>query len=114
MKSTEAVSALGALAQESRLDIFRLLVERGPEGLAAGKIAELLNILPATLSFHLKELSVSGLLQSRTEGRFVYYAANFDRMNELVSFLTANCCGGNPCVPVSFCKPPKRTGKTTA
>ena len=111
MKPTEAVKSLGALAQESRLAIFRLLVEKGPHGLTAGKIAESLDILPATLSFHLKELSAAGLLESRTEGRFVIYSARFDRMNELVAFLTANCCGGNPCTPVTVCLPPKRALK---
>jgi ArsR family transcriptional regulator, arsenate/arsenite/antimonite-responsive transcriptional repressor len=111
MKSIEAVKALGALAQETRLAVFRLLVEKGPQGLPAGKIAEALDILPATLSFHFKELSAAGLLESRTEGRFVFYSARFDRMNELVGFLTANCCGGNPCTPVTACKPAKRLAK---
>ena len=101
MKSTDAVRALGALAQETRLAIFRLLITHGPQGLTAGKIAAELDILPATLSFHLKELSAAGLLAARTEGRFIYYAAGFDRMNELLSFLTDNCCGGNPCLPAA-------------
>jgi ArsR family transcriptional regulator, arsenate/arsenite/antimonite-responsive transcriptional repressor len=113
MKTTDAVKALGALAQETRLSIFRLLIEHGPQGLTAGKIAEALDILPATLSFHFKELSAAGLLAARTESRFIYYSARFDRMNELVGFLTANCCGGNPCTPVTVCKPTKRAGKTT-
>jgi DNA-binding transcriptional ArsR family regulator len=108
MKTTDAVKALGALAQETRLSIFRLLIEHGPQGLTAGKIAEALDILPATLSFHLKELSAAGLLAARTESRFIYYSARFDRMNELVSFLTANCCGGNPCTPAIVCKPATR------
>lgn len=111
MKSIDAVKALGALAQETRLAVFRLLVEKGPQGMAAGDIAEALDILPATLSFHLKELSVAGLLASRSEGRFVIYSTRFDRMNELVGFLTANCCGGNPCTPVTVCAPPKHVGK---
>lgn len=111
MKSTDAVKALGALAQETRLAIFRLLIEHGPHGLIAGKIAESLDILPATLSFHLKELSAAGLLEARTEGRFIFYSARFDRMNELLAFLTANCCGGNPCAPVSACKPVTRAAK---
>ena len=105
MKSTEAVKALGALAQETRLAIFRLLVEKGPQGQTAGRIAEALDILPATLSFHFKELTAAGLLESRTEGRFVFYSARFDRMNELVAFLTTNCCGGNPCTPAAAFKP---------
>jgi DNA-binding transcriptional ArsR family regulator len=114
MKSNDAVKALGALAQQTRLAIFRLLIERGPHGLIAGKIAEALDILPATLSFHLKELSAAGLLESRSEGRYVYYSAKFDRMNELVAFLTANCCGGNPCTLVTVCAPPKRAVKAKA
>ena len=111
MKSPDVVKALAALAQESRLAIFRLLVQRGPRGLSAGNIADELGILPATLSFHLKELSAAGLLQARTESRFIFYSARFDRMTELVTFLTANCCGGNPCTPIALSKPAKRPGK---
>ena len=105
MKSKEAVRALGALAQETRLAIYRLLIEHGPQGMTAGNIATALDILPATLSFHLKELSAASLLKARTESRFIFYSAHFDRMNELLGFLTANCCGGNPCTPVSVCAP---------
>jgi ArsR family transcriptional regulator, arsenate/arsenite/antimonite-responsive transcriptional repressor len=108
MKSIEVVRALGALAQETRLAIYRLLIEHGPHGLTAGKIAETLDIVPATLSFHLKELSAAGLLNARTESRFIFYSARFDRMNELLSFLTANCCGGNPCTPVAVRLPVTR------
>ncbi len=107
MKPNQAVKALAGLAQDSRLAIFRLLIEKGPAGLKAGEIAEALEILPATLSFHLKELSSAGLLESRSEGRFVIYSARFDRINELIAFLTANCCGGNPCSPVTVCVPAK-------
>jgi ArsR family transcriptional regulator, arsenate/arsenite/antimonite-responsive transcriptional repressor len=103
MESNQVVRALAALAQESRLAIFRLLIESGPRGLNAGKIAERLAIAPATLSFHLKELSVAGLLASRQEGRFVIYAANFSVMNDLIGFLTENCCGGNACTSVPAC-----------
>jgi DNA-binding transcriptional ArsR family regulator len=98
-----ALAALGGLAQESRLDIFRLLVERGPEGMPAGDIATRLGIANATLSFHLKELSHAGLITGRPAGRFIYYAANFATMNRLVDYLTENCCKGASaavaCVP---------------
>lgn len=99
MKTLDVVKAFGALAQETRLGIYRLLVTAGPEGLAAGAIGEKLALPPATLSFHLKELSLAGLARSRQEGRFVIYSANFDTMIGLVSFLTENCCGGKSCVP---------------
>lgn len=99
METTDAIRALGALAQETRLAIFRLLVQAGPEGRAAGTIGEALDIPPATLSFHLAQLANAGLIGSRQEGRFVYYSARFDAMNALVGFLTENCCGGNACGP---------------
>jgi ArsR family transcriptional regulator, arsenate/arsenite/antimonite-responsive transcriptional repressor len=100
MQSKEAVTILAALAQESRLAVFRLLVQVGPQGLAANKIGEEIGVPPSSLSFHLKELSHADLVTARQEGRFVYYAANFERMNDLMAFLTDNCCGGNPCAPV--------------
>jgi len=103
MESNQIIKALSALAQDSRLATFRLLIQCGPSGLSAGKIAERLDIAPATLSFHLKELSVSGLLSSRQEGRYVIYSANFATMNELIGFLTENCCGGNSCTSVTAC-----------
>lgn len=99
METKNVVAALGALAQESRLGIYRLLVEAGPEGLAAGAIADRLGLPPATLSFHLKELSRAGLAISRQEGRYVIYTANFGNALKLVSFLTENCCGGQSCLP---------------
>ena len=95
----EAVAALSALAHETRLAVFRLLVEAGPQGLPAGVIAERLDLPPATLSFHLAHLSRTGLAASRQEGRFVIYSANFDSTNALVAFLTENCCGGRSCAP---------------
>lgn len=97
MNTQSALAALSALAQESRLAVFRLLVQTAPEGLAASRIAEQLGIAPSSLSFHLKELSHAGLLASRQEGRFVIYSANVEAMNGLVGFLTENCCGGLPC-----------------
>lgn len=101
METKSIIAALAALAQETRLAIFRLLVETGPQGLAVGKIGEKLGIAPATLSFHLKELSHTGLVVSRQESRFIIYSANFKTMMGLITFLTQNCCGGNPCVPIS-------------
>ncbi|MBI2383465.1 MAG: helix-turn-helix transcriptional regulator [Gammaproteobacteria bacterium] len=92
MNLATAVSRLSALAQESRLSVFRLLVRKGPDGLAAGEIAERLRIAPNTLSFHLKELSQAGLLRPRQEGRHVYYAADFKAMNGLLAYLMENCC----------------------
>ena len=96
METKRAVNALSALAQETRLSIFRLLVEAGPEGLPAGTIAEKLGVAAATLSFHLKELSYAQLIASRQEGRFIYYSADFEQMAALMSFLTNNCCKGMP------------------
>lgn len=109
MKSTDAVTALAALAQDTRLSVFRLLVQQGPSGLAAGEIAGQLGIAPATLSFHLKELAHAGLVSSRQQGRFVFYAANFVAMNGLLAFLTENCCAadcGSSCTPAVACNPP--------
>ena len=96
MENKTAVTALAALAQETRLSIFLLLVEAGPEGIPAGVIGEKLEVPPATLSFHLKELSHAGLVTSRQEGRFIYYMADFEHMAALMSFLTQNCCRGMP------------------
>jgi ArsR family transcriptional regulator len=91
-KSTGIVSALAALAQQTRLALFRLLVEAGPAGLAAGAIAERLGVAAPTLSFHLKELTHAGLIRSVQQGRYVVYSADFDAMNALVAYLTENCC----------------------
>lgn len=104
MKNEAAVALLSALAQGTRLSVFRLLVEQGSEGLPAGQIAERLDISPATLSFHLKELTNAGLTLSRQDGRFVIYAASYKTMDGLLSFLTRNCCAGSPCeVPATSC-----------
>jgi len=99
METTDAIKALGALAQETRLAIYRLLVRAGPAGRAAGAIGESLGIPPATLSFHLAQLAGAGLVRARQDGRFIYYAADFGAMNALVGFLTENCCGDNACGP---------------
>ena len=98
MTLIQVVKALSALAQPTRLEIYRLLVATGPEGMAAGKVADRLKVSPATLSFHFKTLSHAGLLESRQDGRFIYYAANFAVMNGMVEYLTENCCGGNDVV----------------
>jgi ArsR family transcriptional regulator, arsenate/arsenite/antimonite-responsive transcriptional repressor len=88
----ETVAQLGALAQETRLALFRLLVEAGPAGLAAGAIAERLDVAAPTLSFHLKELTNAGLIRPTQQGRYVIYSADFDAMNALIAYLTENCC----------------------
>ena len=103
MNSQTAVARLYALAQESRLAVFRLLVRRGPEGLPAGEIAARLKVPQATMSFHLKELSSAGLLKSRQDGRFIYYAPDFKAMRGLVEYLTANCCEDSACRPDDCC-----------
>ncbi|HET7671901.1 MAG TPA: metalloregulator ArsR/SmtB family transcription factor [Burkholderiales bacterium] len=101
MEMTQIVDALAALAQETRLKAYRLLVEAGPEGLPAGRIGEALQLPPATLSFHLAHLSRAGLVKSRQEGRFVLYSADFPTMNQLVGYLTENCCRGSSCAPTA-------------
>jgi ArsR family transcriptional regulator len=104
MKLNAAVARLSALAQESRLAIFRLLVQAGPEGLCAGDIGARLTIPAPTLTFHLKELSNAGLVKLRQEGRFKYYAPDLKVMNDLLVYLTENCCGGVPCLPEARCR----------
>lgn len=99
MKLKQTVNCLAALAQETRLAIFRLLVEAGPEGLCAGDIGARLGVAPATLSFHLAQLANAGLVDARQQSRFIFYSANFEAMNGIVGFLTENCCGGKPCPP---------------
>jgi ArsR family transcriptional regulator len=108
METKETIGALAALAQESRLAVFRLLVQVGPEGLAASKIAEEIAVSPSALSFHLKELTHANLVTARPAGRFVIYSANFDTMNDLIGFLSENCCGGNVCSPATVCRPAKK------
>jgi ArsR family transcriptional regulator, arsenate/arsenite/antimonite-responsive transcriptional repressor len=116
MEIKDAVKALGALAQESRLTVFRMLVEAGPEGMSPGVIGERTRIPAATLSFHLKELASAGLISSRPEGRYILYAPRVDQMAELLDFLTHDCCGGHPelCMPAAVSVPvpaPKRRAK---
>lgn len=107
MESKAAVTALAALAQETRLAVFRLLVQVGPGGLCAGDIQARLKLAPATLSFHLKELSQAGLLSARQAGRFIYYAPDFNSMNALLGYLTENCCSGARCeVDTAPCREP--------
>jgi DNA-binding transcriptional ArsR family regulator len=107
MKSPEAISALSALASGARLNVFRLLVKRGPEGYTPSDLGERLDIPAPTLSFHLKSLAQAGLVVSRREARNLFYSPNFERMNALVGFLTENCCSladkacGTSCEPQS-------------
>ena len=102
METTQVIDALSALAQETRLEIYRLLVKAGPPGLAAGRIGEQLDLPPATLSFHLAQLARAGLAQNRQDGRFVIYSADFNSMNELLGYLTENCCcDAGVCQPIT-------------
>lgn len=114
MKLPQAVGALAALAQETRLRVYRLLVEQGAAGIPAGDIAERLGVAPPTLSFHLKELSHAGLVASRQDGRFVYYAADFAAMTELLEYLSENCCAseGETCAPAELVR--RRSVRRTA
>lgn len=109
METKSVLAALAALAQETRLAVFRYLVEAGPAGMSVGRIAEALEVPAATLSFHLKELSHAGLVASRQESRFIWYSANYDAMNGLIAYLTENCCRGNPEVCGADCAPTKRS-----
>jgi DNA-binding transcriptional ArsR family regulator len=105
METKSAVTALAALAQESRLAIFRTLVQAGEEGLSAGKISEATGVPPSSLSFHLKELTHAGMVTSQQDGRFIIYTASYTTMNALLTFLTENCCSGIPCTPNVSCAP---------
>jgi DNA-binding transcriptional ArsR family regulator len=120
MDLMNAVRALAALAQETRLSIYRMLVQAGPEGVPPGRLGEALEVPPATLSFHLKELSHAGLTAARHEGRYIYYSADYQQMAQLMSYLTENCCQGMPreCLTVmetalGGCCPPQSKAKTS-
>jgi ArsR family transcriptional regulator, arsenate/arsenite/antimonite-responsive transcriptional repressor len=115
MEKIDVLAALAALAQEHRLDVFRLLVQAGPEGMAAGAVASALEIAPNTLTFHFDRLRVAGLVTVRREGRSMIYAAQFDTMNALTGYLTENCCGGaRDCGPATVCRPARKRVKTIA
>lgn len=114
MLSSIVVRALGALAQEHRLAVFRLLVQAGPEGLTAGTLAETLNVPPSSLSFHLAQLTNAGLVTQRRQSRSIIYAADYAAMNGLMAYLTENCCGGAGCLPAAACAPPLPQAKDVA
>jgi ArsR family transcriptional regulator len=117
MENSDAVAALAALAQDNRLDVFRLLVQAGPEGLAAGQVATALDLAPNTLTFHFDRLRTARLVTVRRDGRSMIYTARFDTMNALLGYLTENCCQGAPesCAPAA-CRPtrPSKQKKVTA
>jgi len=114
METTDAVTALAALAQDNRLDVFRLLVQAGPDGMPAGAVADALDLAPNTLTFHFDRLRTAGLVNVRREGRSMIYAAQFDTMNALLGFLTENCCGGVSCAPAVACKPARKRARIPA
>ncbi len=114
METLNAAELLAALGHESRLAIFRLLVQAGPQGIYASAISEQLGMAPATLSFHLAHLSRVGLISGERESRFIHYSANYRTMEELIVFLTANCCQGHSCLPdLPVCDPDSRLSDIT-
>lgn len=114
MEKIDVIAGLAALAQENRLDAFRLLVEAGPEGLAAGEIADQLDLAPNTLSFHFEKLRHAALVTVKREGRSLIYAARYDTMNDLLGYLTANCCKGAQPKRSSGCAPATSRAKARA
>jgi DNA-binding transcriptional ArsR family regulator len=112
MKKPDALTALAALAQENRLDVFRLLVRAGPDGMPAGSVAAALKLAPNTLTFHFDRLREAGLVTVRRDGRSMIYAARYETMDALLGYLTENCCQGQPeqCAPAE-CNPKARTGR---
>src|ERR1700749_1659044 len=113
MKKTDVVAALAALAQDNRLDVFRLLVEAGPDGMPAGAVSTALDLAPNTLTFHFDRLRTAGLVTVRRDGRSLRYSAQFHTMNRLLGFLTENCCGVD-CAPVAACKPVRKRANVPA
>jgi ArsR family transcriptional regulator len=117
MEKAQAVVALAALAQDNRLDVFRLLVQAGPDGLSAGRVAAALGLAPNTLTFHFDRLRQAGLVTVRRDGRSMIYAARFDTMNAVIGFLTENCCAGvgtDCAAPVRKAAPTRKRVRETA
>jgi DNA-binding transcriptional ArsR family regulator len=114
MQAQAVIRALGALAQEHRLAAFRLLVQAGPAGLAAGAIAEAIGVPASSMSFHLAQLTNAGLVTQQRRSRSIIYAADFAAMNQLMGYLTENCCGGEPCIADNSCAPQARDGRDAA
>ena len=110
MEKSSAVAALAALAQDNRLDVFRLLVQAGPDGMPAGQVAAALKLAPNTLTFHFDRLRGAGLVTVRRDGRSMIYAACFETMNALLGYLTENCCKGSDdaCAPAAECRPARK------
>src|ERR1700758_5476062 len=113
MEKSNAVAALAALAQDNRLDVFRLLVQAGPDGMPAGRVAEALGLAPNTLTFHFDRLRVAGLVTVRRDGRQMIYAARYEAMNALLRYLTENCCGGRPSCAPARGAPGRRPARST-
>lgn len=111
MKLTDAVDSLAALGNPTRLEIFRLLVQAGPEGISAGDIGKKFELAAATLSFHLAQLTRVGLITARQESRFIFYAADYTAMDELIVYLTDNCCSGDSCLPKTSAATKSRRSK---
>ena len=112
MKAATAIDALGALAQEHRLALFRLLVQAGDKGMAAGAIADALGVPNSSLSFHLAQLRSAGLILQERQHRSLIYRANYPAMNSLVAYLMENCCGGADCAPATACETPAHERKS--